>query len=173
MYVRPDLLKTLHPKITGWFAHQTPFAFEVENLVLREDAYRLANGTPGIASLYAIQPGVEIIAQVGMDSIRHKSLRQTALVIELADQAGYTVHSPREAAHRAGTVTVRPDHAYEVSRELLARNIVIDYREGAGIRIAPHFYNSDDEIHQTMETIAAILADGSWQKHARSRSFVT
>lgn len=173
MYVRPDLLKTLNPKITGWFAHQQPFAFDVENHVLREDAYRLANGTPGIASLYAIQPGAEIIGQVGVANIREKSVRQTSLIIELADQAGFPIYSPRDVDVRAGTITVRPDHAYEVSRELLARNFVVDYREGAGIRIAPHFYNSDGEIHQVMAAIGKILSDGSWEQHAKSRSFVT
>lgn len=173
LYVRPDLLKTLDPKITGWFAHQQPFAFDVDNFVLREDSYRLANGTPGIPSLYAIQPGIEIIAQVSVEAIRQKSIRQTAQIIDLADQAGYTVNSPREAETRAGTVTIRPDHAYEVSRELIARNFVVDYRENAGIRIAPHFYNSDAEIVETMAAVAAILADGSWQKHATTRAFVT
>jgi kynureninase len=174
MYVRPDLLTTLHPKITGWFAHQTPFAFDVDNFVLREDAYRLANGTPAIAALYAIQPGVDVIAQVGVENIRAKSVRQTALVIDLADKAGYAVNSPRDVELRAGTVTLRPnENAYEISRELLARNLVIDYREGAGIRVAPHFYNSDDELYAVMDAIAEIITDGSWQKHAKNRTFVT
>lgn len=173
MYVRPDLLRTLRPKITGWFAHQQPFAFDVENFVLREDAYRLANGTPGIASLYSIQPGIDVITQVGVANIREKSIRQTSLLIELADRYGYEVISPRVTAQRAGTVTVRPPHAYEVSRELLARQIVIDYREGAGIRIAPHFYNSDDEVRLALDAIHAILADGSWQQHSKGREFVT
>ncbi len=172
MYVRPDLLKGLQPKITGWFAQAKPFTF-AEQIELREDAYRLANGTPAIAALYAIQPGVEIISQVGVAAIRAKSVRQTNLIVELADQAGYEVISPRDNALRAGTITVRPPEAYAISRELIARNIVIDYREGAGIRIGPHFYNSDDEIRQTMQAIADILADGSWQKHAANRSFVT
>lgn len=173
MYVRPDLLPTLTPKITGWFAHAQPFAFDLETLTYRDDAYRLANGTPGIASLYAIQPGVEIIAQVGVDAIRAKSIRQTGLIIDLADRAGYEIHSPRAVETRGGTVTVRPDHAYEVSRELLARGFVIDYREGAGIRIAPHFYTSDDEITACMDAIGGILADGSWQQHTTGRAFVT
>lgn len=172
MYVRPDLLPTLKPKVTGWFAHQTPFAFDIENFVLRDDVYRLMNGTPGIASLYAIQPGIDIITQVGVDNIRQKSIHQTSLLIDLADKAGYEVISPRDTTLRAGTVTVKPPHAYEVSRELIARQIIIDYRQGAGIRIAPHFYNSDAEIHQTMTTIADILDDGSWQQHTQ-RDFVT
>ncbi len=173
MYVRPDVLPTLNPKITGWFAHRQPFAFDVEHFELRDDAYRLANGTPGIASLYAIQPGVEIIAQVGVAAIRAKSLRQTALLVSMADAAGYEVVSPRDPQTRAGTVTLRPPHAYAVSRELLARGIVIDYREGAGIRLAPHFYTSDAEIEQALHTIADILADGTWQQHAAGREFVT
>lgn len=173
MYVRPDLLHGLQPKVTGWFAHQAPFAFDIEQFTRREDAYRLMNGTPGMASLYAIQPGVEVINAVGVENIRQKSMRQTALLIDLADAQGYEVISPRTAEQRGGTVTLRPPHAYAVSRELIARQIVIDYREGAGIRVAPHFYNSDDEVQQVVEQIAAILADGSWQRHEQNRSFVT
>lgn len=173
MYVRPDLLPTLQPKITGWFAHKTPFTFDVDHFELRDDRYRLANGTPPIAALYAIQPGPEIIAQVGIDRIRAKSMRQTARLIALADAAGYDVVSPRDAGSRGGTVTVNPPHAYEVSRELLARDYVIDFRQNAGIRIAPHFYNMDDEIEAVMAVIAEILADGSWQAHSQNRSFVT
>ena len=165
MYVRPDLLPSLHPKVTGWFASRAPFAFDVEQLDLREDSYRLMNGTPGIASLHAIQPGVDIVAEVGVPAIRHKSMRQTALIIELADELGYEVVSPRAAEQRAGTVTVNPPQAWEVSCELLARAIKIDFRPRAGIRIAPHFYNSDEEVRAAMTAIRDILADGSWRRH--------
>ena len=159
MYVRPDLLPSLEPRVTGWFAHQSPFAFDVDKLELRTDAFRLMNGTPGIASLHAIQPGVDIAAAIGVAAIRQKSIRQTSLIVELADKAGYEVASPRDPAARAGTVTVNPPHAYEVSREMLARGIKIDYRPNAGIRIAPHFYNKDEEIAQAMEAMREIAAD--------------
>lgn len=173
MYVRPDLLTTLTPKVTGWFAHKQPFAFDVENFEMREDVYRLANGTPGIATLQAIQPGIDIITEVGVDNIREKSIQQTSLLIDLADAAGYEVFSPREQQNRAGTVTLNPPQSYAVSREMLARNIKIDYRENAGIRIAPHFYNTDDEVREAVATIGDILEDGSWKKHTDSRDFVT
>ena len=168
MYVRPDLLPSLNPKVTGWFASSAPFNFDVEKLDLREDAYRLMNGTPGIASLHAIQPGVDVIAEIGVPAIREKSMRQTALIVELADEMGFKVVSPRDSERRAGTVTVNPPHAYEVSNELLARDIMIDFRPKAGIRIAPHFYNSDDEIRAAMLAIGEILADGSWRQHQLS-----
>ena len=165
MYVRPDLLPSLKPKVTGWFAHQAPFAFDVENLELRTDAFRLMNGTPGIASLHAIQPGVDIVAEIGVAAIRQKSIRQTSMIVDLADAAGYEVASPRDPATRAGTVTVNPPHAYEVSCEMLARGIKIDYRPQAGIRMAPHFYNTDEEIRQAMAAIGEILTDGGWKRH--------
>ncbi len=173
LYVRPDLLTTLQPKITGWFAHKNPFAFDIDHFELRDDYYRLANGTPGIAALYAIQPGMDVITQVGVEAIRAKSLRQTQLLFDLADAAGYETRTPRTEADRAGTVTVNPPHAYEVSREMLARKIVVDFRANAGIRIAPHFYNTDDEVRATVDVIGEILADGSWQKHTQGREFVT
>ncbi len=173
LYARPDYLKTIKPKLTGWMAHKHPFDFEVADLDFREDAFRFLNGTPAIPSLYANEPGIDVIAQVGVENIRRKSMRQTALTIEQALAAGYAVNSPRDPAQRAGTVTVDPGHAYEVSRELIARNILVDYRPQAGIRIAPHFYNSDAELLHAIETIGTILAEGSWQKHTSARTFVT
>ena len=173
LYARPDHLRTARPKLTGWMAHRRPFAFEVDEIDFRDDAFRFLNGTPAIPSLYANRPGVEIIAQVGVEAIRRKSLRQTALLIDLAEQAGYAINSPREAARRGGTVTIRPPHAYEVSRELLARDIVIDYRENAGIRVSPHFYNSDDELRAVIDAMRDILDSGAWERHAGPRAFVT
>lgn len=172
LYVRPDWLRTLRPKLTGWMAHQRPFGFELE-MEYRDDAFRFLNGTPAIASLYAIQPGIDVIAQVGVDNIRQKSIRQTRLLIELADQAGYKVNSPRDDARRGGTVVLDPPHSYEVSRELIMRNIVVDYRPGGGIRISPHFYNTDDEVRACIDAIRDILATDAWGRHANNRAFVT
>jgi kynureninase len=173
LYAHPAHLRTVRPKLTGWMAHRRPFDFEVDRIEFREDAFRFLNGTPSIPSLYAIQPGIDIIAQVGVEAIRRKSMHQTALLLELADAMGYPVNSPRQPADRGGTVTVNPPHAYEVSRELLARDILVDYRPQAGIRIAPHFYNSDEEVRLAIDAIRDILDSGTWRKHADSRAFVT
>ena len=166
LYVRPDLLPGLQPKVSGWLALQQPFAFDSEHFPLRDDIGRLQNGTPGIASLYAVRPGLDIIRQAGVAAIRRKSLRQTALLVQLAQRAGHAIISPLEPERRAGTVTINPAHAWEVSRELLARKYMIDYREGAGIRIAPHFYTSDAELRDIMQSIDDILAEGNWCRHS-------
>lgn len=173
LYVRPDLRPEMRPKITGWFAHKRPFAFEVDEIELRDDAYRFLNGTFGVASLHSIQPGIDIIAQVGVDNIRAKSKRQTALLLELAAQAGFDLTAPANPEERGGTVTINPPHAYEVSRELLAREILIDYREKAGIRVSPHFYNTDEEVRAVITAMQEILSSGDWERHADSRDFVT
>ncbi len=173
LYAREDHLKTAKPGLTGWMAHERPFAFEVGEMDFREDAFRFLNGTPAVPNLYAIQPGIEAIAEVGVSTIRQKSMRQTALLMALAKEAGYSLNTVENPAERGGTVTVNPPHAYEVSRELLAREILIDYREGAGIRISPHFYNSDAEIRLAMDAIAGILESGAWEQHAGQRDFVT
>jgi len=174
MAVRPDHMQTLRPGLTGWQAHKRPFAFETADMDYREDAFRFLSGTPAVPSLYANLPGVEIIAKVGVDAIREKSMRQTAHMITLADQLGYVVNSPRDPAQRGGTVTIDPLHAYEVSKALIARDIVVDYRAGAGIRISPHFYNSDAEVAFAFNQIEDILATGAWENYVtNAQSFVT
>lgn len=175
LYARPDYLKTIRPRLTGWMAHKRPFAFEVDEIDLRDDAFRFLNGTPAIPCLYANEPGIDIIAQVGVEAIRRKSMHQTALLIALAEAAGYTINSPRDPDRRGGTVTLEPDPtcSYEISRELIARHILVDYRPQAGIRVSPHFYNSDGEVHQVVEAIQEIIEDGSWRRHATGRAFVT
>ncbi|MBI4427954.1 MAG: aminotransferase class V-fold PLP-dependent enzyme [Ignavibacteriales bacterium] len=173
LYVRPDLAKKLKPSFTGWLAHKRPFDFDTGNIEYNEDASRFLNGTPAIPALYAAESGPKIIREVGIQNIREKSLRQTDLLIKLADNAGLSVMSPREPECRGGTVTISVPHAYEVSQELIARGILVDYRKGAGIRIAPHFYNSDEEIRLAIEQMRDIHETKAYEKQKRRKSIVT
>ncbi len=168
LYVRPDLRPQLQPTLTGWLAHQRPFNFEVGPLDRREDSYRFLNGTPHVPALYACQPGFEIIGKVAVERIRAKSLRQTQRLIEGALARGWKVNTPFEAAERGGTVSMDCPHAAEVTRELLARNILVDYRPQAGIRLSPHFYNRDEEIDFALEQIAEILSTRAWERHLQA-----
>lgn len=165
LFVRPDLRTKLSPKISGWLAHKRPFNFEAAALDAREDSYRFLNGTPHIPALYACQPGLEIIRQVGVDNIRKESVRQTTQLIDGALRRGWRVNSPRDSSERGGTVSIDCPHAQEVKNELIARNILVDYRPGAGIRISPHFYNRDDEIDFSLAQIDEILVTRSWERH--------
>jgi kynureninase len=157
LYVRPDLGKTLQPKFTGWFAHQNPFGFEVGPTRYSEPPFRFMNGTSHIPSLEAARPGLKIIAEVGIDRIRKKSQRQTSHLIDLAQQRGWHLNSPRDAANRGGTVSIDMPDAEQVCRELLKRDILVDYRPKAGVRMSPHFYNKDEELETAIGAVDEIL----------------
>jgi len=166
LYVREDLRASLKPALTGWIAHQRPFAFETGAIDAREDSFRYLNGTPHIPALYACQPGLDILNQVGIDAIRKKSVEMTTRLMEGAKARGWRVNTPENPAERAGTVSVDCPHAAEVCRELLARDILVDYRPKAGIRISPHFYNKAEECDFALSQIEEILKTRAWEKHA-------
>jgi kynureninase len=166
LYVRPDLRAEFFPAFTGWMAHRRPFEFEVGPIDARDDAFRFLNGTSNIPAIYACQPGLEILAKAGIESIRAKSMQQTERLISGALARGWNVRTPRNSANRAGTVSIDCPHAKEVKSELIAREILVDYRPGAGIRLSPHFYNRDEEIDFALEQIEEILRTGAWQPHA-------
>jgi kynureninase len=165
LYVREDLRKTLRPAITGWLAHQRPFNFEVGALDPRSDSFRFLNGTPHIPALHACQPGLDIVAKASVERIRAKSQRQTERLIEGALARGWRVNSPRKSAERGGTISIDCPHAKEVTRELLAREILVDYRPAAGVRLSPHFYNRDEEIDFALAQMEEILATRAWERH--------
>ena len=145
LYVRPDLQNQLQPKTTGWMAHEAPFAFDTE-LRYAPGITRFLHGSPAIPALYAAQSGYRIINEIGVNKIREKSVRQTTRLIELAEEAGFKVTSPKDAADRGGTITVGHEDAGAITKELIRRVFLVDFRPGAGVRISPHFYTSDEEI---------------------------
>lgn len=172
LWVRPGLRETLAPTLTGWVAHARPFEF-APGLERRGDAWRFLVGTPNVPALYAARAGLEVVNAVGPAAIRAKSMRQTARLLDLADARGYRCTTPRDPARRGGTVAVDLPHGYEVSRALKAREILCDYRPGAGVRLSPHFYTRDDELDAAVEAVAEILETGEWRTHADRRSAVT
>jgi len=158
LYVRSDLRPRLEPTLTGWLAHKRPFEFEVGPIDRTESAYRFLGGTPQIPALYACQPGLEIVAEAGVERIRSKSIRQTERLIQGALARGWRVNTPRDPAERGGTVSIDCPHAHEVMQELVRRDILVDYRPHAGIRLSPHFYNKDEEIDDALEQMAEIVS---------------
>jgi kynureninase len=164
LYVRPDLAERLEPTFTGWQAHERPFGFE-EEMAYAAGAARFLTGTPNVPALYAATAGYDLIEEVGVERIRQNSLRQTQLLIDLADAAGFEIRSPREPARRGGTVTVHVPEFAAVYRELMERQIICDFRPDAGIRLGPHYFNTDDELRHTIEQIGEILESGAYERH--------
>ncbi len=172
LYASPSASERFAPSLTGWQAHKRPFAFEY-GMDYAEGIHRWLGGTPVVPALYAGMEGPRIVAEAGMTAIREKSMRQTARLVALADARGYKVSAPREADRRGGTVAFDVPHGAEVAQALLARDVVIDYRPGAGIRVAPHFYTTDDEVERVVAEIDDILATGAWSAFAGTRPRVT
>ncbi len=164
LYVRPDLAERLEPTFVGWQGHARPFAFEPE-LEYAAGARRFLTGTPNVPALYAATAGYDVIEEIGVPRIRERSLALTQLLIDLLDERGLGVASPRDPARRGGTVLVdTPDHA-AVHRELGERGIICDFRPDAGVRLGPHFFNSEDELRHTVDELADIVATGAYERH--------
>ena len=172
LYASPAMSERLAPALTGWQAHARPFGFEPE-MEYAPGAARWLSGTPPIPALFAAIDGPRIVRRAGIDAIRAKSVRQTSRLIELADARGYTVNAPRDTARRGGTVAFNVPHGYEVAQSLLARDILVDYRPEAGIRVAPHFYTSDDELEEAVAAIDEAIERGTWKRYSGTRKVVT
>ena len=155
LYVRPELTETLEPALTGWQAHARPFDFEPEQ-DYAEGAWRFLTGTPNVPALYAATAGYDVVEEVGVNRIRERSVEQTTLLIELLEEAGFEPGSPREPERRGGTVVVKTPDFARVNSELADRGILVDCRPETGLRIGPHFFNTDDELRFAVEQIAEL-----------------
>src|SRR4051794_12671827 len=156
LYVRGDLAPELRPAAVGWISHERPFDFEWDAITYAPGVQRFAGGTPNVPAAYAAAPGYQSVVDVGIDRIRERSQALTQPLLEAALERGYTVRSPHDPARRGGHVTIDPGDAERVHHELIARRVIVDYRPGSGIRVAPHFYNTADECAAVLDEIAAI-----------------
>jgi kynureninase len=157
LYVRPDLARELQPALVGWAAHATPFQFATGAIRYADPPERFQSGTPNVPAMYAARAGYRIVSEVGVDAIREKSLRLTRRLMEGALARGYRVNTPREDSQRGGTVTIDAPGGSATSDELIRRGVIVDYRSGSGIRMAPHFYNTEEEIDRALRTLEDIV----------------
>jgi kynureninase len=157
LYVRPDLANELEPGIVGWAAHAQPFEFMTGEILYAGNPERFQSGTPNVPSIYSARAGYEIVGEIGVASIREKSLRLTRRLMDLATESGYRVNTPSLDDERGGAVIIDVPNGKAVSDELIRREVIIDYRPGAGIRMAPHFYNTMEEIEHAMSVLDQIV----------------
>ena len=157
LYVDPDVGKTLQPAFTGWAAHKQPFLFSPNGQDYRDDGGRFATGTPNVPALHSGMDGITIVAEAGMTAIRARSQALTSLLVGEAQRAGLGIKSPLDARKRGGHVALDVPHGYAVCQALAAREIVVDFRPDAGLRVAPHFFNTEDEVRAAVRAVRDIL----------------
>ena len=170
LYVRPDLQLKLEPKTTGWMAHEEPFSFDTR-LRYASGIARFLHGSPAIPALYAADSGYKIINEIGVERIRAKNIRQTNKLIALAEEAGFIVTSPRDPENRGGTITVGHENAAGITKELVRREFIVDYRPGAGVRISPHFYTTDEELELVIREMKNIRDSSTFTPEVAGAAF--
>jgi kynureninase len=159
LWVNPEIAETLQPTFTGWMADEEPFLFRTGPIRYRKEAnWRFLTGTPNIPALYSCRSGYKIVAGVGAQRIRERSLALTTHLIQAAEEAGFEVRTPHDPKHRGGTVSIWHEEAERLCHELIDREIICDYRPRAGIRLSPHFYNTEAELDHAIATLRQLAS---------------
>ena len=157
LYVRPDLQRDLQPRLTGWVAHHAPFDFAHLPMRYARSVRRFAQGTPSIPALYSALPGLQILEEVGVETIASESRRRTEWMIEFALERGWKINSPRDVNERGGSVMIDVDNGPAMVDRLAKRKVFVDCRPGVGLRISPHFFNTDEEVAEAMTILAQLI----------------
>ena len=157
LYARSDLLASLRPQITGWFATREPFSFDLQHLDLHPSARRLETGTPAAPIAFIAQGGLDIITEVGPAAIRERQQDLIEHLMAGADDAGLPVRTPRDRNARGGLVNIGVGaEAEKVCHALLERDVCTDFR-GDGIRVSPHFFNTTADIDRLFAALREVL----------------
>jgi kynureninase len=146
IYVKPSLSNELKPAITGWMAHERPFAFEEAPVVYASSMYRFGHGTPTIPGYVVAAPGHETIRTIGVEKIRKHNIRLTERIAAMALERKLRVNTPLDPQRRTGWIGIDFDGAAAACRRLTQRRVFTDYRPNCGIRVGPHFYTTDEDV---------------------------
>lgn len=178
LYVRRDLQEDLSPPIWGWFGQRAPFDFEIE-YEPAEGVGRFLTGTPPVLSMLAMESGLDLSLEAGIERIRCKSVRLTSYLVYLADQVlaplGFTLGSPRDPALRGSHVSLRHPQGYRINRALIEEMQVLpDFREPDNIRfgLAP-LYTSFSEVWEAVERTRRAVEGKRYLHYPRERLQVT
>jgi selenocysteine lyase/cysteine desulfurase len=156
LYIRRELIESLHPTVTGWFGRADPFAFQAKQLDWSATASRFDAGTPPVINAYAARAGMETIAQVGVPAIRAWLEILGSRLIEGGRDRGLTLHGPDDMTSRTATTAFAVDDSHHVEMAMRERGVLPSAR-GPVIRLAPHFYNTLDDVDTTLDILAAIV----------------
>ena len=157
LYVRPDLQTDLRPRLTGWVAHDSPFDFADAPMRYARSVRRFAQGTPSIPALYSAIPGLEIVEAVGVPEISAESQRRTQWMIDFAAERGWTINTPVNKNQRGGSVMIGVANASSMVERLAEQKVFVDWRPDAGLRMSPHFFNTDEEIEEALNILARLM----------------
>ena len=166
----------LQQPITGWMGHAAPFAFR-DDYVPAPGIERLLTGTPPILGLAALEEGVRLIAEIGIERLSAKSRALSRFLrTAIAEAAaGLPCVSPQDPEPHGSHLSYRHPDAYAVAQALIARGVIPDFREPDILRLglAPAYLRFEDCWHAA-QTLGEVLASGEWNRaEFRTRAAVT
>jgi kynureninase len=178
LYIRKDLQGEIRNPIAGWIGQDRPFDFGLDYQPA-PGLRRMLTGTPTILSIAAIEPGVDLLLEAGLDALRRKSLSQTDFLIDLweAELAprGYSLKSPRDHAVRGSHISIAHPEAWTIDLALIEElGVIPDFRAPNNLRlgIAP-IYTSYEEIYRAVEAMATIVDKKMYDKYRKASLEVT
>lgn len=153
LYVRDELVRTLEPTITSWFAHRDQFAFDIDSFEFHEDARRFELGTPALPTVHTALGGQELIDEMGVPAIAERNRELTEYLMGKATEAGFTLTTASDPEHRSAIIMIQHPNPSGAVKQLASEGIIVDYRPGH-VRVSPHFYNTTEEIDLCMEALS-------------------
>lgn len=160
LYVRPGLVERLEPAVTGWFGRANPFSFEVRNLDYASTAARFDTGTPPVINAYISRAGMAVINEIGPGAIADWTQQLTRRLIEGGRARGFQLHGIDDPRRKTpSTAFVCPEgESHHVEALLLKRGILAAAR-GPVIRLAPHFYNTLNDVDLALDALRAVFEE--------------
>jgi kynureninase len=178
LYVRRELQESLENPVWGWFGQRDQFDMAPEYSPA-PGILRFLVGTPPILSLLAVEPGVDLLLEAGMDRVRAKSIAQTEYLIRLWERElrplGFALNSPRDSAWRGSHISLGHPEALRIDRSLIDEMAVLpDFRYPDNLRlgIAP-LYTSFADLHEAVARIARVVRDRRYERYPTERPTIT
>ena len=155
LYVRPGLVESLQPSVTGWFGRTNPFAFDAKRLDWSAGASRFDSGTPPIVNAYIARAGMEMILSIGINRIRawHEVLSQR--LRDGGRERGLKLHGTNDLTRKTANSAFFVNDSHAIEATMRARGVLPSAR-GSVIRLAPHFYNTLDDVDTALDLLAEL-----------------
>jgi selenocysteine lyase/cysteine desulfurase len=156
-YCRKGLAGTLAPTLVGWKSVENEFDFDNPRLVLKSDALRFEEGSQNLLGIIGLGAAVDLLLEVGIENIEKRVLFLGECIIRHLDRRGFELLTPREQGERGGGITFRGGFDPAAMREQLREKGTLVNVRGGGLRVSPHFYNTENEIELLFQTIDRLL----------------
>ena len=156
-YCREGLASKINPNLIGWKSVEDDYNFESLDFNLKDNALRFEEGSLNTIGIYALGAAVDLLLEIGVDNIQERIYQLGDLIISEAEKRGFSLKTPKDRSERGGIISFSGNFdPKEVAEKLYEKKIVVNYR-GGGLRLAPHFYNTEEEIHKFFESLDEIL----------------